>query len=89
MAQAHSAPAQTVESVRAQIVRLLETQPHIRISVAIAHSKVVQDAEVTITGVYRHVFCVEEMSGGVPQRHTFQYSDLITGRVRILMPDAS
>lgn len=86
MAQNHMAPAETIESVKARVKNQFETQPRIRISVAIAHSKVVQDAEVTITGVYPHVFCVEEKSCGVTQRHTFQYADIITRRVEILDP---
>ena len=53
---------------------------------AIAHSKVVQDADVTITGVYPHVFCVEEWVGGTRQRHTFQYADVMTQRIAISLP---
>lgn len=83
MAHPQSAPGMTLETVRAQIRTLYENSPRIRITVAIPHSKVVQDANVTITGVYPHVFCVEELVGGTPQRHTFQYTDVLTQRVGI------
>lgn len=86
MAHPIAAPAMTIDAAKARIQQLYSTHPHIRISVAIAHSKVVQDAEVTITGVYPHVFCVEENAVGVPQRHTFQYADLITRRIEIVDP---
>ena len=83
MAQPSIASGPSVESVREQIRTLYRNNPRIRISAAAAHSKVVQDSEVTITGVYPHVFCVEELIGGTPQRHTFQYVDLITRRITI------
>lgn len=83
MAQPSIASGPSVESVREQIRTLYRHSPRIRISAAAAHSKVVQDSEVTITGVYPHVFCVEELIGGTPQRHTFQYVDVITRRITI------
>lgn len=55
-----------------------------RLKLSLSHSKVVQDAQATIVGVYRHVFCVEETGSGVPQRHTFTFADLLTQRVEIL-----
>ena len=83
MVQPHTS-GDTIAAVKARIRSLYETTPRIRINVAIAHSKVVQDADVTIVGVYQHVFCVEETSCGTPQRHTFQYADLLTGRIEII-----
>ncbi|MGN0793753.1 MAG: Veg family protein [Aristaeellaceae bacterium] len=83
MAQLRSAPGPSLETVREHIRNLYETSPRIRITVAMPHSKVVQDSDVTITGVYPHVFCVEECAGGVQHRYAFQYADVITQRVRI------
>ena len=83
MAHLPVTPGPSLDTVREQIRMLYQTSPHIRITTAAAHSKVVQDSEVTITGVYPHVFCVEEKIGGVPQRHTFQYVDVITRRITI------
>ena len=83
MPQPSIAAAPSVEAIRERIRTLYRTSPRIRISAAAAHSKVVQDSEVTITGVYPHVFCVEELIGGTPQRHTFQYADIITRRIMI------
>ncbi len=73
----------TVESCKARIQALYEADPHIRLNIALTHSKVVQDAEATIVGVYRHVFCVEEKTSGTPLRHTFSYADLLTKRVDV------
>lgn len=73
----------TVESVRGQIRQLWQSNPRVRISVQIPHTKVVQDSEVLITGVHPHVFCVEESVGGTVQRHAFQYTDVLTRRVAI------
>lgn len=83
MQQSKTASAPGVDLIREQIRAMYEVNPHVRITVQIPHSKVVQDADVTITGVYPHVFCVEELVGGTPQRHTFQYADVITRRVEI------
>ena len=72
-----------MESVREQIRRQFEKNPRVRLRVQIPHTKVVQDAEAVITGVYAHVFCVEEPVGGSAQRHAFQYTDVLTRRVEI------
>ncbi|MGN0755061.1 MAG: Veg family protein [Aristaeellaceae bacterium] len=75
--------AETIDSCKARIQGMYQENPHVRLNITLTHSKVVQDAEATIIGVYRHCFCVEEASCGVPQRHTFTYADLLTGRVEI------
>lgn len=83
MQKTSGTPTMTVDSVREQIRRLYEQNPRVRLSVQIPHTKVVQDAEAVITGVYTHVFCVEELVGGAVQRHSFQYTDVLTQRVGI------
>ncbi len=76
-------PGATVEDVKEQIRTQYRTNPRIRISVQMPHSRLVQSAEAVITGVYPHVFCVEEKVGSVKQRHSFQYADVLTRRVEI------
>lgn len=83
MAQAPNAASETIDSCKARITALYNGHPRIRLNIALTHSKVVQDAEATLVGVYRHVFCVEENSCGTPQRHTFTYADLLTRRVDV------
>ncbi len=74
---------QTIEGCKARIEGFCRSNPRIRLNIALTHSKVVQDAEATLVGAYRHVFCVEEKRCGVAQRHTFTYADLLTGRVTV------
>ena len=83
MASATPSPCLNIDSCKARIQALYETSPHVRLNIALTHSKVVQDAEGVIIGVYRHCFCVEENSCGTPQRHTFTYADLLTKRVEV------
>lgn len=75
---------ETLDSCKARVQALYAHDPHVRLNIALTHSKVVQDAQATIVGVHKHVFCVEEHSCGVPQRHTFTYADLLTRRVELL-----
>ena len=78
-----AASAETLESCRARIQALHAQHPRVCMNIALTHAKVVEGAPATIVGVYRHCFCVEETSCGVPQRHTFTYADLLTRRVMI------
>lgn len=73
----------TIDSCKARIQSLYEQKPDVSLNVFVSHSKVVQDAQATIVGVYRHCFCVEECSTGTRQRHTFSYADMLTGRVNV------
>lgn len=75
--------AMSVEEIRGMILAQFQRQPRVCISVQMPHSRLVQSAEVVITGVYPHVFCVEEQLGGAAQRHAFQYTDVLTRRVEI------
>ena len=77
------AATQTIDDCRARLQALYAASPHVLISLSLSHTRVVQDTKATIIGVYPHVFCVEEHSCGVPQRHTFSYADLLTGRVSV------
>ena len=74
---------ETIDSCKARIQAMYDQNPRVRINLALTHTKVVQDAQATIVGVYRHCFCVEEHATGTPQRHTFTYADMLTRRVEI------
>ena len=74
----------TIDGCKARIQAMYAASPRVLLNIALTHSKVVQDAEATIVGVYRHCFCVEECSTGTRQCHTFTYADLLTGRVEIV-----
>lgn len=76
-------PTETIDTCKARIQAMYEHNPRVRLNIALTHSKVVQDAEATIIGVYRHCFCVEEHSCGTRQCHTFTYADLLTKRVEL------
>lgn len=40
---------------------------------------------VKITGVYRHIFQIEEVSSGPPKRHALQYTDVLTHDIELLV----
>ena len=75
--------SETLETWRERIQAMYETSPRVRMNITLSHAKVVEGAQATIVGVYRHCFCVEETSTGTPQRHTFTYADLLTRRVDV------
>ena len=48
------------------------------------HPKViVEGTPAVIKGVYRNIFQIEENDSGHPNRHTFQYGDVLTGQIVI------
>lgn len=66
------------------IEELYNTNPRIHITVRQTRPKVVvENASVTIVGVYRNIFQIEENDRGRPCRHTFQYGDVLIGQVQI------
>lgn len=73
----------SADSIRERIHRLYKDNPLVHITVQIPHTKITQSSTATIIGVYPHVFCMEEHIGGVCQRHSFQYTDVLTQRVTI------
>lgn len=75
--------ALSVEEIRMRILAQQQRDPCVRVSVQMPHSRLVQSVEVVITGVYPHVFCVEERVGGAVRRHSFQYADVLTRRVEV------
>lgn len=75
----------SLEAIRDKIQKLYHTDPHIRINVTLTRSRIeLKDEPVTIKGVYRHIFQIEEQSSGAPKTHTLQYSDILIGHIEIL-----
>ena len=83
MHEARTASTASVESIRERIRQLYRSNPQVHITVQMPHTKIPQSSTATITGVYPHVFCLEDQVGGVCQRHSFQYTDVLTHRVTI------
>ncbi|MBP3692397.1 MAG: hypothetical protein J6I80_04040 [Clostridia bacterium] len=76
----------TLESIKADIKRLFESDPNIHIDVALTHPRFELEGDpVVIKGVYPHVFRIEESSSSAqPKCHTLQYADVLIGRIKIL-----
>ena len=75
----------TIESIRCDIRRLFEENPHIHVNVTMRHPKVsVQNGPAVIKGIYPNTFQLEETESGFTQRHCVQYNDVLIGRVEIL-----
>lgn len=74
-----------VEKVRQLIRHRFETNPKMRINVSLTQPKLhLQNVEVTITGVFSHLFQIEECDSGHPLRHTLQYADVLLHHIEIL-----
>ncbi len=73
-----------LDLIKNQIKQLYEASPDIHISISFSHPKIIfTNDPVTIKGVYPHVFRIEEKSSGVAKCHTLQYSDILTGQIKI------
>ena len=73
-----------IDRIKNEIKRLYETAPNIHVNVKATHPKVVvEGAPAKIVGVYRNIFQIEEYDSGHPNRHTFQYGDVLTGHIVI------
>ena len=74
-----------LEQIRRRISERYRSDPSIRINVSLRQPRLhLSDVPVKITGVYRHIFQVEEDSSGQPKRHTLQYTDVLTHNIEIL-----
>lgn len=75
----------TIDTIRKDIRRLFEENPHVHVNVTMRHPKVsVQNGAAVITGVYPNTFQLEETQSGFTQRHSVQYNDVLIGRVEVL-----
>ncbi len=74
-----------IEKVRADIARLGKRSPNVHLDVSISNPKLsLQNTKAKIVGVYPHVFRIEENVTGEAKCHTLQYTDVLTGNIRIL-----
>ncbi len=74
----------SMEELKARLAALYTQAPNVHMDISYAKPKLsLKDAEATITGVYDHIFLIEERSTGIVRRHSLQYADLVTGQIRI------
>ena len=74
-----------LQQIRQRISERYLSDPTIRINVSLRQPRLhLNDVPVRITGVYRHIFQVEEDSSGQPKRHALQYADVLTHDIELL-----
>ena len=74
-----------LEQIRQRISERYLSDPNIRINVSLRQPRLhLNNVPVKITGVYRHIFQVEEVSSGLPKRHALQYTDVLTHDIELL-----
>lgn len=74
-----------LQQIRQRISERYLSDPNIRINVSLRQPKLhLNNVPVNITGVYRHIFQVEEVSPGPPKRHALQYTDVLTHDIELL-----
>ncbi len=72
-------------NLREKIKKLVSQNANIHINVSLSKPKLnLKNEPVKITGVYAHIFQIEEYSTGVPVRYTLQYADVIIKRIEII-----
>lgn len=74
-----------IQQVRQYLQGRLQRNPKLRVNVELSQPKIhMQDVTVTLTGVYAHIFEVEEATSGTKKRHTLQYADVLLRHIQIL-----
>lgn len=74
-----------LQQIRQRISERYLSDPTIRINVSLWQPRLhLNNVPVKITGVYRHIFQVEEVSSGPPKRHALQYTDVLTHDIELL-----
>ena len=74
-----------LQQIRQRISERYLSDPNIRINVSLRQPRLhLINVPVKITGVYRHIFQVEEVSPGPPKRHALQYTDVLTHDIELL-----
>ena len=74
-----------LQQIRQRISERYRSDPNIRINVSLRQPRLrLSNVPVKITGVYRHIFQVEEDSSGKPKRHALQYADVLTHDIELL-----
>ena len=74
-----------LQQIRQRISERYLSDPNIRINVSLRQPRLhLNNVPVKITGVYRPIFQVEEVSPGPPKRHALQYTDVLTHDIELL-----
>ena len=74
-----------LQQIRRRISERYLSDPNIRINVSLRQPRLhLNNVPVKITGVYRHIFQIEEVSSGPPKRHALQYTDVLTHDIELL-----
>ena len=74
-----------LQQIRQRISDRYRSDPNIRINVSLRQPRLhLNNVPVKITGVYRHIFQVEEDSSGQSKRHALQYADVLTHDIELL-----
>lgn len=74
-----------LQQIRQRISERYLSDPNIRINVSLRQPRLhLNNVPVKITGVYRHIFQIEEVSPGPPKRHALQYTDVLTHDIELL-----
>ena len=73
-----------IDDIRIAIKKLYARDPNIHITIKLLQPKIVfENIPTKIIGVYRNIFQVEEHTAARSARHSFQYGDILIGRVTI------
>ncbi len=73
-----------IEEIKERITALYNQRQRVHITINLSHPRInLNQTPVIITGVYPHVFRVEELYSEIKKSHTLQYNDLLTSNVRI------
>lgn len=74
-----------VQQLRQRILERYRSDPRIHINVSLKQPKLrLSNVPVEITGVYAHIFQIEETTSGQVKRHTLQYTDVLLHHIEIL-----
>lgn len=74
-----------IQQIRQRVLTRYQRNSSIRINISITQPKLhLSNIPAKITGVYAHIFQIEEFSSGKTVRHTLQYTDVLTHNVEIL-----
>lgn len=75
----------SMQQIRQYILERYHTNPKIRINASLSEPKLHwSNVEVTITGVYAHIFRIEKMESGQKKRYTLQYADVLLHHIELL-----
>ena len=73
-----------IDSIKNKIKMLYETNPKIHINIQSTRPKLIlNNVYVIIKGVYPNIFCVEELGVEHPKTFSFQYVDILIGKIEI------